>query len=344
MIILIDGFWGSGKTTLRYLLDGHSELKVSPSQESIISAFERNQNKSKFYSYKDIRLIREFLATSYYYNLELESSEGYLDHDINRKTLSFDFYEFEKYWINKLRNIDQWDTEKILNTIYSSIIKFYYKTSDFPINDKKVIVEDNNFNCHKFFLNEMKDSKLIVAKRSPSDNLVSLLNRATISNNYKTEGYKKYSFNYLVRNQHFPIRINKNYEITEQLKKEFPGRIYECEFKNLIYNTEDEMKKISKFLDITYEDILLKATHFGENIRFKNGDDVLNKEKYTAKKTFSDYQIKLIEQFEKKFSKYNFLSLSFLEFIFIKSFYLIKLFSRNIIKFFAKKLKSIYEG
>ena len=52
----------------------------------------------------------------------------------------------------------------------------------------------------------------------------------------------------------------------------------------------------------------------------------------------------LINQFEKKFPKYNFLSLSFLDFVFIKSFYLIKLFLRNTIKFFAKKLKSIYEG
>ena len=52
---------------------------------------------------------------------------------------------------NKLRNIDKWDNEKIINTIYSSVIKFYYNTSDFPLNDKKVIVEDNNFNCHKFF-------------------------------------------------------------------------------------------------------------------------------------------------------------------------------------------------
>ena len=344
MIILIDGFWGSGKTTLRYLLDGHSELKVSPSQESIISAFERNKNKSKFFSYKDIRLIREFLATSYYYNLELESSEGYLDHDINRNKLLFDFYEFEKYWINKLRKVDKWDNEKIINIIYSSIIKFYYQTEEFPINLKKVVVEDNNFNCHKFFLQEIKLSKLIVAKRSPSDNLVSLLNRETISNNYKTEGYKKYSFNYLVRSQHFPIRINNNYKITEKLKKEFPGRVYECDFKNLIYNTEDEMKKISKFLDIPYEDILSKPTHFGENIKFKNGDGILNKEKYTAESTFSNYQIELINQFEKKFPKYNFLSLSFLDFVFIKSFYLIKLFLRNTIKFFAKKLKSIYEG
>ncbi len=344
MIILIDGFWGSGKTTLRYLLDGHSELKVSPSQESIISAFERNKSKSKFYSYKDIRLIREILATSYYYNLELESSEGYLDHDINRSKLSFDFYEFEKYWINKLRSLDKWNNEEILNVIYSSIIKFYYKTSGFPFDQKKVIVEDNNFNCHKFFLQEIKKSKLIVAKRAPSDNLVSLLNRDIILNNYKTEGYKKYNFNYLVRSQHFPIRINNNYKLTEKLKKEFPGRIYECDFKNLIYSTKDEMKKISKFLDISYEDILSKPTHFGEDIKFKNGDGILNKEKYIAKNTFSDYQIKLIDQFDKKFSDYNFFTLPFLDFVLIKLFYLIKLFLRNTIKFFAKKLKGIYEG
>ena len=185
---------------------------------------------------------------------------------------------------------------------------------------------------------------MIVAKRSPSDNLVSLLNRETISNNYKTEGYKKYSFNYLVRAQHFPIRINNNYKIMEKLKKEFPGRIYECDFKNLIYNTEDEMKKISKFLDIAYENILSKPTHFGESIKFKNGDGILNKEKYTADSTFTKYQIELINQFDKKFPKYNFLSLSFLDFILIKIFYLTKLFIRNSIKFFAKKLKSIYEG
>ena len=65
MLILIDGFWGSGKTVLRSLLDGHSELKVSPSQESIVSSFERNHKKSKFFNYKDLRLIREFLVDSY---------------------------------------------------------------------------------------------------------------------------------------------------------------------------------------------------------------------------------------------------------------------------------------
>ena len=89
------------------------------------------------------------------------------------------------------------------------------------------------------------------------------------------------------------------------------------------------MKNISKFLDISYEKILLQATHFGENIKFKNGDDVLNKEKYTAKNAFSKYQIELVEQFKKKFLLKDLFSLSFFDFLFIKTFYLAKLFFRK---------------
>jgi len=320
MIILIDGFWGSGKTTLRYLLDGHSELKVSPSQESIVSSFERNKDKIKFYSYKDIRLIRKILADSYYYNLEQETVKGYFDHDINRDKLLFNFYEFEKYWVSKLINIDQWNNEKILNIIYSSIIKFYYNCTELPLNQKKVIVEDNNFNCHRFFLEELKDSKIITVKRSAPDILASLLSRKVITNNYLTHEYQKYNFNYLVRKHHFPIRIENNNKISKELKKEFPGRLYECEFKNLIYKTEDEMKKISNFLKINYEEILSRPTHFGENIKFNNDEPILNKEKYIANNTFSKYEINLIKQFD----KCNFFSLSIIDYIFIKIFYIAK--------------------
>jgi len=326
MIILIDGFWGSGKTTLRYLLDGHSELKVSPSQESIVSSFERNKDKLKFFSYKDIRLIRKILADSYYYNLEQETVKGYFEHDINRNKLLFNFYEFEKYWVDKLANIDEWNNEKILNIIYSSIIKFYYNCTELPLNQKKVIVEDNNFNCHRFFLKELKDSKIITIKRSAPDILASLLSRKVITNNYLTYEYQKYNFNYLVRMNHFPIRIKNNNKNTKELKKEFPERIYECEFKNLIYKTEDEMKKISNFLNINYEEILSRPTHFGKNIKFNDDEPILNKEKYLANNTFSKYEINLINQFD----KYNFFSLSFIDYIFIKIFYITKLFFRKI--------------
>jgi hypothetical protein len=48
MFILIDGFWGSGKSLLRSYLDGHTQLFVSPLQESLFSSFFRNKKKKKF--------------------------------------------------------------------------------------------------------------------------------------------------------------------------------------------------------------------------------------------------------------------------------------------------------
>ncbi len=135
MIILIDGFWGSGKTVLRSLLDGHSEIKVSPSQESLISSFKRNYNKSKLFHYKDIRLIREYLIDSYYYNLEYENRNGYLDSDLQKEKINFNFHDFENYWSDKLQKEKNWNNEKILNIIYSSIIKYYYNCKEFPLNE-----------------------------------------------------------------------------------------------------------------------------------------------------------------------------------------------------------------
>ena len=103
MLILIDGFGGSGKTILRSLLDGHNELFVSPSQECLISCFYRNLDKSQFFAYKDISLLREYLADSYYYNLEKESLIGFTESDLKRKKIKFNFYEFENFWVNELK-------------------------------------------------------------------------------------------------------------------------------------------------------------------------------------------------------------------------------------------------
>ena len=70
MFLIIDGFWASGKSILKSLLDGHPKLKVSPGQEGVFSAFARNRNLLKKLSYKDLNIIRKILSDSYYYDLE----------------------------------------------------------------------------------------------------------------------------------------------------------------------------------------------------------------------------------------------------------------------------------
>tara|TARA_B100000900_G_scaffold416215_1_gene450160 strand:- start:41709 stop:42719 length:1011 start_codon:yes stop_codon:yes gene_type:complete len=336
MIILIDGFWGSGKTVLRSLLDGHKELKVSPSQESIISSFYRNKKKSKYLYFKDLRVIREYLVNSHYYSLEQESLKGYLDSDITKDKVKFNFSEFEKFWTERLVKCDVWTNSEVIKIIHNSIIKFFYNLNNYPSDEKKVFIEDNNFNSHEFFLEEITNSKIIVVKNSASDILASLVNRKTINDDYRTDLYNSYNFNNLVRKYFFPIKIAENNKITKKLKEKFPNRIFECDFKELIYNTKIEMAKISKFLEIKEEEILFSPTHFGQKIKFKDKDTILNKEKFTGKNTFSTYQNSLIEEFDKPFKKKNYFSLFFYDFLFIKISYHLKSFIKQILNFNAK--------
>ena len=333
MLILIDGFGGSGKTILRSLLDGHKELFVSPSQECLISSFYRNLEKSKFFVYKDISLLRKYLVDSYYYNLEKESLIGFAESDLKRKRNKFNFYEFESFWVNELRKKKKWNNKIILEIIYSSVIKFFYNTKNLPINEKKVFLENGNFDCHKFFLGNFPKSKLIITRKKMPDIIASLARRKVHNKDYDTDGYKNYNFNFLVRYQHFPIRIYNTYKLAERLKKKFPNRVYLCDFEELISNTKNEMMQISKFLDIEFTKILEQPTHFSNLISFKDDDQILVKTKHTAVNTFSKYENKLLLCFEKK-NNFNFIisPLVFIDYICCLSIHFFKKISRKVLK------------
>jgi len=332
MIILIDGFWGSGKTVLRSLLDGHKDLYVSPSQESILSTFFRNQNKFDFFEYKDIRLIRELLIESYYYNLEHESINGYLDSDLKKEKKNFNFYEFENFWVSQLVKKKNWNYKSVLEVIYSSIIQFFYDLPETPYQKKKVFVEDNSFESHEFFLNTFEDSKLIIVKKDIPNTIASLVNREVNERDYKSEGYKKFDFDHLVRKLNFPLKIRNNYEISDKLIEKFSQRVLLTKFENLIFHTEEEMIKISNFLNIDFENILLEPTHFGEKILFNDSHLVIKKQKHEAKEIFSNYENNLLNHFTNKKLYKNYFSLTFLEYIFIMFKYYIKVFFRIIKK------------
>ncbi len=107
------------------------------------------------------------------------------------------------------------------------------------------------------------------------DIIASLIRRKVYNKDYDTHGYKDYNFNFLVRNQYFPIRINNTYMLAESLKKRFPNRVYLCDFEELITNTKNEMMKISRFLDIKFSKILEQPTHFSKLTSFKNGGQIL---------------------------------------------------------------------
>ena len=149
---------------------------------------------------------------------------------------------------------------------------------------------------------------------------------------YKSEGYKKFDFDHLVRKLNFPLKIRNNYEISDKLIEKFSQRVLLTKFENLIFHTEEEMIKISNFLNIDFENILLEPTHFGEKILFNDSHLVIKKQKHEAKEIFSNYENNLLNHFTNKKLYKNYFSLTFLEYIFIMFKYYIKVFFRIIKK------------
>ena len=69
----------------------------------------------------------------------------------------------------------------------------------------------------------------------------------------------------------------------KKLKSNYPDRIYITALDNLVYKTENEMKKICTFCEINYEEILSKKTHLSKIIDNQtnkiNDDEFTNTEK-----------------------------------------------------------------
>ena len=145
MFLLIDGFWASGKSVLKSLLDGHPDLRVSPGQEAIFSSFYRNRKEFKKLSYKDLSIIRKILSESYYYDLEKYYLGKHLTVDWSFK-VNLDFYKFELFWTKKINDLKKWNVINIIRIIHTSLIKSYYN-----IDYSKSLLIKISFESLKFF-------------------------------------------------------------------------------------------------------------------------------------------------------------------------------------------------
>jgi hypothetical protein len=306
MFLLIDGFWASGKSVLKSLLDGHPDLKVSPSQEAIFSSFYRNRKNFKKLSYKDLSFIRKILSESYYYDLEKYNSGKHLTVDWGFK-VNLDFYKFELFWTKQINDLKRWEFTDIIRIIHTSLIKCYYNI-DYSKAKKviKVFMEDNNFESHFFYLNNFKNSKLILLNRDFGDVIASMINRRKNSKIIHTDNFNKINnYDYLINQKLLCFKNEENKKISNYLKSKFPKRVYICNFENLIFNTENEMKKICNFLKIEYTKILIKNTHFGKVTKRSDKKKNLGKKIFYKEKYLTTSQIKTLNIIEDNYSYEN---------------------------------------
>jgi len=259
----------TGKGTLRGLLDGHPVLAVSPIQHMLIEAFmgypmddelRDPANNAVF----DILGFRKRLATTGYYKLQA-NQEGSprtattisLQHSSSEKHNSlrgFDFYDFERYWLQEVNELDIFHPDDVFLSIYRSFFE-EWESYDITWEECEYIVGTgiNKPRTVDYLLDNYDESKVIVVDRDPRGILaakakVGLKNLENMLSSGKVFQYTEYM------------------EYIETVKQEFEDRVLVINFRDLILNHEDVLDDVVEFLGIEWDDVLNSSTLAGDKL------------------------------------------------------------------------------
>jgi hypothetical protein len=278
MLLKIDGWRGAGKSVLHTLLDGHKDLFCVPMHDKSFEAFTRSKIDPGWLEHKDTKTLRQLLSKTNYYNLELDSLNGFNTFDFSSEDrllipFAFDFYKFERHFISNLIKMETWSVEKIVDQLYESMRVTYKQGGE----KTKFYVSQGhpdylcNINYEKLFPN----GKSIQVRRSVESILATVCSRKPAEKDYRGYLSRLKTFKDRIREGEVE-KIMKFYSTYEELEKRYPDRFYSVEFKDLVENTEETMKKVAKFLNIDFDPILTIASRDGKEL-------ICNGKKYVGK-------------------------------------------------------------
>jgi len=299
MIIQIDGWFAGGKSVLWSLLDNHSKIFVNPVHDFSHSLLLSHKDSEEWLRKKHTTHLRKILAPSEYYKFEKMYIDGYLgigysSNDIDQFKYKIDFYKFDKLFFTNLQKLKKWDLEIIIETLYKSYYEVYsnqnlkypkyYATMSHPGKYK----EYNNI--PEIFPN----MKSIIVKRGLKNIIASRINRKERPKDLNE--YQAFStpFNVILQRNEIE-QILEYFDTNEKLAKLFPNQFMIIEFEDLVKNTEESMKKVAKFLNIRYENILSIPTRDGIILE-KDGISFIGKENDDYRKLLTDNEIKVIDE------------------------------------------------
>jgi len=306
--LFISGGVLSGKSTIIYLFDGHQDFLVNAIHLQLIKSFknlidnlEENNDKKehgekifftlsyrnklypvieqdfeKILFHTNIEHLKKYSIEKTYPNFTSALKPTYLD-------FQFDYFNFIEMFKYDLKN-DQ-NPLKLRDLIE----KFYY---NFFLNwkDKKFIESKNQFNekyvvsklpndiqSIEFALSEIPNSKIIYVDRDLMGIMKSRVLNFMMKRSLNLEDFDKY-FLALSKSDFFK-KINLQKKQIYSLRKNNLNRIFITSLESLVYDTDNEMKKISNFLEIKFDQILTKVTYLSNEINNSHTFEI-NDDKY----------------------------------------------------------------
>ena len=245
--IFLCGHRKTGTTLLLNLLDNHPELSVYPADSGFFYGYYPLSETENYSTDKKIDIIVNLTIKNFEYQYNRLSVD-------DRKELGFDMESFKEKFKN-LSSIPNISTKEML--IYlATFFKNHFSTSNNAIKwiEKTTSTEIYALDILKWF----PKAKIIHIIRDPRDNWASLLS------GWK-DRYKDFNDSKGRLLQSLLERGKLGMEFARLNSEIFdPKQYLVIKFEDLTQKPEETMRKIATFLEISYDEILLKPTICGK--------------------------------------------------------------------------------
>lgn len=310
-MLVIDGWWASGKSVLRGLLDGHPNLFVSPIQDSVPSMATRVRLMKHWEDSKDVEAFREDLAiASEYYRLERYANRGKMLSGASRANLvdldlNIDFYLLDKRFLELLFGCERWDGASVSNCFFRAMNEVWTQYPSRPENVSCHVTMDNNYaEGPEYFMKHRPDVKMVYFMRPPEGIIATRVGRRSFSNDYRTAQWENLSVEGLAYKGEVN-RIVKMQRLVRDLSKQYPERLMIIGFEEMIEQYERVVREVAEFISIPFEESLLEFSFCGVEVPTSNGEKYVGKVNDKASQLLTPEQLKLIDVLGKRISLFN---------------------------------------
>ncbi len=275
MLLQIDGWFGAGKSVLWMLIDGHPNVFCSPIHDYSYCAFLDQTDDLDWVKTKHTEILRKALARTQYYKFEKVFRDGFMSFEFSTNEImkipyNVDYYKFDKFFIDVLLQKDKWTLNDIAETLYSSIWKSHYQTSELQALPKYYASMSNPLYIDKYnhFPTIFPGGKSIQVRRSVEKIIATRSNRKPRPEDFKTWTFFSDAFDKRLADGEVE-KILSFYDSYDELVKTYPDVFLVVDFLELVNNTEKTIKKVTDFLGIPLHPNLKIASYGGRELVYK---------------------------------------------------------------------------
>jgi hypothetical protein len=287
---IVDGWWGSGKSTLRGLVDGHPQLFVSPVQDSLVGGLSADKGLSEWLAARDIVLFRKSLwGKTEYSRIERDALQNKLVNTVagsvaEYRGFAFDFHAFDKAFVSKVLKFDTWTVDSIASALYGTMAEFW---TEYPGDRGRFVAAvsmDNNYpNAADLIASSTKATKYMWVDRDSEGILATHARRRPIQGNLGTKDWGSKSVQDFIQDGEVE-RIERKRQKIAQLAQQHPDKFLVVPFDAMIMDTARIMDQVAAFLGIERLPILDRYTYCGSG--FPGSENYVGKVNDSPEKAF----------------------------------------------------------